>query len=318
MSSKHILIFGATGKQGSAVVQECLSTFGSGASLHAVTRNPASAAAKKLEQQGIGLVVGDMEDASPDSPLKAAISAVKPTHVFLMSNEKMAMVSKGSYCKQELAAANRMMDFLEASGTVQYVVMSSVAGCHEGASYSVPNFKVKADIEAALKGRGMKWTILRLVTLMDNFVDKQMGGLTATSVTGLANNPTMEMWYVSCRDLGVAAAKCFAKSSETTCEYNGMTINLASQKLSGHDICSAYGKVLGEGKEIKIKYTPMMGPCLMCLGVMPDFGAMHRYWMISGYPIDVSDEKAFRELVSQPWTIDDYFKSLGNTISQKK
>lgn len=316
MSSKHILIFGATGKQGSAVVQECLSIFGPGASLYAVTRNPASAMAKKLEQQGVSLVVGDMEDASPNSSLKAAISTIKPTHAFLMSNEKMATFSKGSYCRQELATANRMMDFLEASGTVHYVVMSSVAGCHEGESYSVPNFKVKADIEAALKGRGMKWTILRLVTLMDNFVDKEMGGLTATSVTGLANNPTMEMWYVSCRDLGVAVAKCFAKSSEAACEYNGVTINLASQRLSGHEICSAYGKVLGEGDEIK--YTPVMGPCLMCLGVMPDYGAMHRYWLISGYPIEASDEKAFRELVPQPWTIEDYFRSLGNTISQKK
>merc|ERR1712137_973928 len=104
-----------------------------------------------------------MEDRSPDSPLKAAICAVKPTHVFLMSNEKMAMFSKGRYCKQELETANRMLDFLEASGTVQYLVMSSVAGCHEGESNSVPNFKVKADIEAALKRRGMKWTILRLV-----------------------------------------------------------------------------------------------------------------------------------------------------------
>lgn len=317
MSSKKILVFGATGKQGGAVLQECLSTFGPGASLFAVTRNPASAAAKKLEQQGVGLVVGDMEDASPNSPLKAAISAVKPTHAFLMSNEKMAMLSKGSYCKQELAAANRMMDFLEACGTVQYVVMSSVAGCHEGESNSVPNFKVKADIEAALKGRRMKWTILRLVTLMDNFVDKEMGGLTATSVTGLANNPTMEMWYVSCRDLGVAAAKCFAKSSEAACEYNGATISLASQKLSGREICSAYGKVLGVGEK-QIKYAAVMGPCLMSLGVMPDFGAMHRYWRNSGYPIEASDEKAFRELVPQPWTIDDYFKSLGKTIPQKK
>merc|ERR1712165_424175 len=119
----------------------------------------ASAAAKQLEQQGISLIIGDMEVA--DSPLKDAICAVKPTHAFLMSNEKMAALSKGHYCKQELAAANRMMDLLEATGTVQYVVMSSVAGCHEGNSNGVPNFKVKADIEEALKGRRIKWTILR-------------------------------------------------------------------------------------------------------------------------------------------------------------
>ena len=213
--SKRILIFGATGKQGGAVVRELLSAFGGSATLYAVTRNSASPAAQKLEQQGVNLVIGDMEDARPESTLKAAIADAKPTHVFLMSNEKVGTFSKGSFCTQELAAANRMLDFLEACGTVQYIAMSSVAGCHQGARYSMPNFKVKEDIEAALKSRGMKWTVLRLVTLMDNFVDKELGGLTRTSVIGLANNSAMEMWYVSCRDLGVAVATCFAKSSDT-------------------------------------------------------------------------------------------------------
>merc|ERR1719240_2568844 len=188
------------------------------------------------------------------------------------------MFMKGSYCKRELATANRMLDYLEVCGSVQYVVMSSVAGCHEGESNSVPNFKVKADIEAALKNRGMNWTILRLVTLMDNFVDKEMGGLTATSITGMANSPTMPMWYVSCRDLGVAATTCFAKSmaksSDAACEYSGMTVNLASQKLCGYEICSAYAKAIGQRNK-EIKYSPLMGPLLMRLGVMSDFGAMH-------------------------------------------
>lgn len=309
--AKRILIFGATGKQGGAVTREILSAFGS-ATVYAVTRNSTSPGAQKLEQQGVSLVVGDMEDSQPDAPLKAAIANVKPTHVFLMSNEKAATFSKGSYCAQELATANRILDFLEAAGSVEHVVMSSVAGCHEGARYAMPNFKVKEDIEAALKSRKMKWTVLRLVTLMDNFVDHELGGLTKTSVTGLANNPSMEMWYVSCRDLAVAVATCFAKSSETSCEYHGKTFNLASQKLSGHEICSAYQKVIGSEK---VKYTPVMRPCLMRMGfLMPDFVAMHRYWDKTGYPIEESDRQAFKELVPAPWTIEDYFRSLGDKI----
>ncbi|CAE7694111.1 unnamed protein product [Symbiodinium sp. CCMP2456] len=307
--SKRILVFGATGKQGGAVIRETLSAFGSTATVYAVTRSSTSPAAQKLEQQGVKLVIGDMEDSSPDSPLKAAIAEAKPTHVFLMSNEKAAMFSKGSGCSQELAAANRMLDFLEASGTVEYVVMSSVAGCHQGAQYSMPNFKVKEDIEAALQSRSsLKWTVLRLVTLMDNFVDKEYGGVTKTSVTGLASNSTMEMWYVSCRDLGVAAATCFAKP-----DFVGKTINLASQKLSGEEIASVYAKVIKT--DAKVKYTPIMGPCLMSMGfLMPDFVAMHRYWEKVGYPIGESDQEAFKALVPKPWTIEDYFTSLGDRI----
>ena len=63
--AKRILIFGATGKQGGAVTREVLSAFGSAASVYAVTRSASSPSAQKLEQQGVNLVVGDMEDSRP-------------------------------------------------------------------------------------------------------------------------------------------------------------------------------------------------------------------------------------------------------------
>ena len=65
----------------------------------------------------------------------------------------------------------------------------------------------------------------------------------------------------------------------------------------------------------EVKYTPVMGPCLMSMGfIMPDFVAMHRYWEKVGYPIEAPDQEDFKELVPEPWTIEDYFRSLGDRI----
>ena len=62
-----------------------------------------------------------------------------------------------------------------------------------------------------------------------------------------------------------------------------------------------------------MKYAPVMGPCLMSMAfLMPDFVAMHKYWAEVGYPIEESE--AFKDWVPEPWTIEDYFTSLGDRI----
>ena len=61
--SKNVLIFGATGQQGGATVKALLdSPRANQFIILAVTRNAASASAKKLEERGVKIVQGDMED----------------------------------------------------------------------------------------------------------------------------------------------------------------------------------------------------------------------------------------------------------------
>ena len=62
--SKNVLIFGATGQQGGATVKALLeSPRASEFTILAVTRNAASASAKKLEERGVKIVQGDMDNA---------------------------------------------------------------------------------------------------------------------------------------------------------------------------------------------------------------------------------------------------------------
>ena len=57
--SKLVLVTGATGKQGGAVVEALLTR---GHQVRALTRNPASPAAFRLREQGVEIAVGDFTD----------------------------------------------------------------------------------------------------------------------------------------------------------------------------------------------------------------------------------------------------------------
>ena len=60
-SDKTVLVTGATGRQGGAVIRHMLPN---GWKLRALTRNSDSYAAKELTRQGVEVVQGDLEDPS--------------------------------------------------------------------------------------------------------------------------------------------------------------------------------------------------------------------------------------------------------------
>src|SRR5882757_11000804 len=68
--SKLVLVTGATGNQGGAVVEALLTR---GHQVRAMTRNPASPAAIRLRGQGVEIAVGDFTDH--DSLVRAARGA---------------------------------------------------------------------------------------------------------------------------------------------------------------------------------------------------------------------------------------------------
>jgi uncharacterized protein YbjT (DUF2867 family) len=66
-ADKTVLITGATGRQGGAIIRHMLPK---GWKLRALTRNPSSTAARDLTRQGVDVVQGDLED--PGSLERAA------------------------------------------------------------------------------------------------------------------------------------------------------------------------------------------------------------------------------------------------------
>ena len=62
MANRTILVTGATGKQGGALIDTLLASETTGLTLLAVTRNPESPSAKKLKERGVKVIKGDLND----------------------------------------------------------------------------------------------------------------------------------------------------------------------------------------------------------------------------------------------------------------
>jgi uncharacterized protein YbjT (DUF2867 family) len=84
--SKSVLIFGATGQQGSATLKALLQSPRAGEfTILAVTRNASSASAKKLEEQGVKIVQGDFDDVPAVFGAAESVAGGKIWGVFAMS-----------------------------------------------------------------------------------------------------------------------------------------------------------------------------------------------------------------------------------------
>jgi uncharacterized protein YbjT (DUF2867 family) len=113
--SRLVLVTGATGKQGGAVVNALLAR---GHQVRALTRNSASPAANRLRQQGVEIAVGDFTNR--DSLLRAARGA---DAVYAMSTP----YEQGA--EKEIAQGMTITDAAKAAG-VAHFIYSSVASAN--------------------------------------------------------------------------------------------------------------------------------------------------------------------------------------------
>jgi len=221
MASRKLLITGATGKQGGAVIEALLS-HPTPFHILALTRNPKSSKALSLAANpNITVVEGD-----PASPA-AIFDAFKPIYgVF--------SVTVPSKKHDEEAQAKALIDESIKNG-VEHFVFTSVDRGGEGVSEKtpteIPHFMSKHRIEEYLKektsaaGSKMGWTILRPVAFLDNLTPDFMGKAFASMWYGLGDKP---LQLVSTHDIGVFAARAFNDPGA----YNQRAISLAGDELT--------------------------------------------------------------------------------------
>jgi uncharacterized protein YbjT (DUF2867 family) len=140
-----VLVIGATGNQGGATVQHLLDN---GHRVRALVRDPGTAAAQRLREQGVHLLRGDMEDAGS---LRAAMHDVQGVFSVqaLAYEPTLATEVRQGKLVADVAAQLR----------IQHLVYSSVGGAerHTG----IDHFESKAEIERHLRKVGVPATILR-------------------------------------------------------------------------------------------------------------------------------------------------------------
>jgi uncharacterized protein YbjT (DUF2867 family) len=158
-----LLVCGATGMQGGAVARAARRA---GLTVTALVRDPASAAARALAAEGIGLVCGDLED-----PTRLADACSGHTTVFSVQPPP-GRPDADSERRQggNLAAA-------AAKAGVRHLIHTSVSGTGWRARYPQVDAGVqtnywssKEDVEATVRSAGPAWTIVKPAFFFDNFV----------------------------------------------------------------------------------------------------------------------------------------------------
>jgi uncharacterized protein YbjT (DUF2867 family) len=213
-----ILVTGATGRQGGAVVRHLLRD---GWRVRALTRNPNGPNARALVDRGAEVVRGDMADGAS---LAAAFDAVHG--VYSVQNPLT------SGLEGEIRQGKLVADMARDSG-VRHLVYGS-AGIGQGGT-GIGAWESKLEIEAHMRQLGLPVTILRPTAFMELMTDK--GYFPAVSTWHLMPKlmgPSRPVGWLSVDDLGAIAAKVFAAPEQ----FIGREIRLASD-VQSLDACRA-------------------------------------------------------------------------------
>lgn len=286
MAIRKILVTGATGKQGGAVVNALLAKpppFDH--EILALTRKTSSPVAQKLASNPkVSLIEGDLSDCS-------AIFAQEPSiwGVFSVQVPYMAQ-PKGSPKDIEATQGKSLVDAALASGVSHFVYSSvgsggpNVAEKEEKLNLKVPHFVSKYAVEKHLKekaeGSQMSYTILQPVAFMDNFAPGMQGKGYGAMWSSLGDQ---KLQQVATSDIGRFAAISFSNPDG---ELKNKSITLVGDDLTASEANDAFFKAL---------HRPMprtygfVASAIMYM--VPEVGTMFKWFQQIGYKGDVAECK---------------------------
>lgn len=218
MSNRPILVTGATGNQGGATARRLLAD---GVPVRALVRDPGADAAVALAEAGAELVRGDLDDPST---LDAAVAGARA--LFLIPPVDYGVT--GADWEREAA---RGVAGVEAAlrANLEQIVFTGVATVSQSLSWGQQG---KQRIEAAVAASGLRYTILRPVRFMENYLAR------ATPVDGLHGGVHRHMFpadrpvqMIAVDDIAVFAALAFADPDR----FHGRILELAGDALTPVD-----------------------------------------------------------------------------------
>lgn len=246
MSDKKIIaVTGATGAQGGGAARAILADPDSGFTVRALTRNPASPAARELAELGAEVVRADFGDEpSVHKAFEGAYGA------FLVTN----FWAHGSAAK-ETDEVNVLVRAAKATG-LRHVVWSTLEDTRELLSledgrmpvlqdrYNVPHFDAKGEANELFRQAGVPTTFLNTTFFFQGFL-QGMGPQRAEDGVLALTLPLEDgklLSGVDVADIG-RTAHAILKGGE---RFIGGTVSLAGDHLTGAQYAERFAAALGE------------------------------------------------------------------------
>ncbi|KAJ5584279.1 uncharacterized protein N7459_004079 [Penicillium hispanicum] len=239
MSSPVVFVCGATGTQGGALTHHLLAN---NIEVHAITRNPLSPPAQKLQSRGVLLSEGDFDD---EESLRHAMANC--TTLFLN------LIPTFSSLGHELEQAKRIIRIAKETG-IKHLIYTGALGTtnpeklrHWNPASPVAMLLLgKQAIENEVRYAGFdQWTILRPGNFMSNFLDplvRMYQGLVETGTFTTAFTAETMLPMVDPNDIGRFAAAAVLDPSK----FHQEEIEIASELMGAAELMQTLSQATGK------------------------------------------------------------------------
>jgi len=295
--TNRILVTGATGAQGGALVPLLLEK---GFTVRALTRDTAKPAAQALLQQGVEVVAGNLDDeASLNQACEDCYGVFAVQNFWEKGVGHEREVEQG--CKLARAAKQ---------ANVQHFVQTSVANCDQAAG--VLHFESKHKIERYIDELELPRTFLREVFFMENFTQPVMTSGTKKSMSPFWVLPTIiglldkntRFHMISVADIAWFAADVF-DHPET---FVGQALDVAGDVLTAAEMKTIYHKVTG-------RYLPPVSRVLMrglLRMINPESARQFRWNNQQGWSFDIAPlRQRHQGVISFEQFLQNYYQARG-------
>jgi uncharacterized protein YbjT (DUF2867 family) len=262
-ADKTVLITGATGRQGGAVIRHMSAD---GWQLRALTRNPAGDAARRLADQGVEVVQGDLDDAASLEPAARGAYGVYSVQDYW---------SVGA--KREVQQGKALADAARKAG-VAHFVYSSVGGAERNSG--IDHWDTKWEIEKHIRGLALPATILRPAAFMDNYYIAQVELGILRGKLRDPIGPRKPYQTIASDDIGAFVALSFRRPRN----FIGLELEIAGSELTNPEAADVFARVLG--RPVKFQRLPMP---MVRLVLGREYYQMFRWFNAEGFRADITD-----------------------------
>lgn len=299
MDKKIIVVCGATGKQGGAVIESLLKR--QQWNVVALSRNPDGPRATAVKDKSIKVVQADLQDKA------SLVKAFKNAYGVFGVTQPFSPDYKKCYPEAEIEQGHNIIDACLETG-VEHLVITSVV--HLNMKHTVvTHVDSKIAVENYLKQSKLAHTLLRLASFMDN-IGADFFPVKKGYVRGLTDKD-VKVIYIASKDIGEFAAIAFEKSDK----YLNRDLDLIADFISGEELARTIGKIR-KGEYFKYKSAPKFLLKIFAKEFY-EMRLLFENWGRPPYPEEFSNAiKKCKEIHPEIMTVEKYLLSQGYDVKQ--
>ncbi|KAJ7490659.1 hypothetical protein FB451DRAFT_1220682 [Mycena latifolia] len=247
-SSRVVSVFGATGLQGSAVLEALLKdgTF----TPRAITRNPDSEKSLKLRARGVEVVKGDSGNKA------SLVEALRGSEAVFAVTLPAWLASSTGDGPNELTQGKNMIDAAKETG-VKFFIFSSLPSIKKmsGGQYTkVVHYEEKAEVEDYLKSSGLTNASLLTGAFLENYWHYGLLRKTSTgfdvAVPHFSATDRQAFTWID-RDLPAAALALLKNYTDPSKNISGKSYPVVNANIPYAELAARTGKVL----DVEVTFT---------------------------------------------------------------